>query len=255
MSLKTVLIVAGLVALMALGAASVGLDFLVKHGIETVGPHITGTKVEVDDVNLSIFNGRGSIRGVVIGNPRGFESKYAFKLHQVRIQLVPRSLFGDKIVIREIDVDSPDIHYEKKDDTSNLERLVKNIQANVGGGTGGDTDLGDLADQLTGSRKLQIDHFVLKNAKVRFHDQSLDGQGGLGIPPLSLELHGLGTRPGGATVSEVSAKVMKKVSTRAGLAVTAHLLSLGISQEGRRGRRRASESPEVADGDQEPDEE
>lgn len=239
---------------MALGAGSVGLDFLVRHGIETVGPHVTGTKVEVDDVDLSIFNGRGSISGVVIGNPRGFESKYAFKLHQVRIHLVPRSLFGEKIVIREIYVDSPDVNYEKKEDTINLERLVKNIQANVGSGTGGDTDLGDLADQLTGSRKLQIDHFVLKNAKVRFHDQSLKGQR-LGIPPLSLELHGLGTRPGGATVSEVSAKAMKKVSARVALAVTAQMLSLGMSQEDRRGRRRASESPEGADGDQAPDDE
>jgi hypothetical protein len=254
MSVKKALAVLPVLAVVVLAAWYFGLDFLVRHGIETVGPSLTGTTVEVEDVDLSVFDGRGSIRGLVIGNPRGFQSKYAFKLHQVRIQLVPRSLFGDKIVIREIYVDSPDINYEKKDDTSNLERLVKNIQASVGGGTGGDTDLGDLADQLTGSRKLQIDHFVLKDAKVRFHDQSLNRQG-LGIPPLSLELHGLGTRPGGATVSEVSAKVMKKVSTRAGLAVTAQMLTLGMAQDGGEGRRRVSESPDGAHGDEEPHEE
>jgi hypothetical protein len=254
MSVKKVLAVLLVLAVVVLAAWYFGLDFLVRHGIETVGPSLTGTTVEVEDVDLSVFDGRGSIRGLVIGNPRGFKSKYAFKLHQVRVHLVLRSLLGGKIVIREIYVDAPDINYEKKNDTSNLERIVKNIQANIGGGTGGDADLRDLADQLTGSRKVQVDHFVLKNAKVHVQDEGLKGQP-LEIPPLSVELKHLGMRPGGATVSEVSAKVMKKVSTRAGLAVTAQMLTLGMAQEGGEGRRRASESPDGAHGDEEPHEE
>ena len=198
-------------------------------------------------MDLSIFNGRGSIRGLVIGNPRGFKTNYAFKLDQIRVQLVVRSLFGDEIVIREIYVDAPDVNYEKKRDTSNLERLVKNIEANVGGGSGGGTDLGDLAERLTGSRKVQVDHFVLKEARVHVQDEELKGQP-LEVPPLSLELRHLGARSGGATASELSATVMKKVSGRVALAVTAQMLTLGIARDAKERRKQESESRHGEDG-------
>ena len=67
-------IVIGIVAVLigAFLAADLALDLLVEEAVETVGPVITGTSVELEDVDLSILDGRGSLQGLGIGSgPEG----------------------------------------------------------------------------------------------------------------------------------------------------------------------------------------
>jgi hypothetical protein len=237
------------------------LDLVVEQAIETLGPAITGTSVEIEDVDLSIFDGQGSVKGMVIGNPRGFDTKYAFRLREVGVHLVPRSLFGEKVVIRDIHIDAPDINFEQKDGTNNLERILKHIRSVLGGGGGGEDQAEGEADddgpeaiweQLT-EQKVQIDHFLMKDAQIHAGGSGLEDER-LDIPPLSIELEGLGAGPDGESVARVSAKVMRRVSTRVSLAVAKRMLTLGLGgrDDSAKGGREAgaedtvdSESPDA----------
>jgi hypothetical protein len=248
-------IVIGIVAVLigAFLAADLALDLLVEEAVETVGPVITGTSVELEDVDLSILDGRGSLQGLIIGNPPGFETKYAFRLREVRVHLVPMSLFGDKIVIREIRIDEPKVSFEQKDGNNNLERILRHIQSSLGG-TGGGSANGDaeesdtqaIWEQLT-EQKVQIDHFLMKDAAVHASGGVLEGKS-LEVPPLTIELEGIGSGPDGASVARVSAKVMRRISTRVSLAVTERMLTLGL---GGRGESEKSKRGRKANGDDE----
>ena len=65
---------------------------MIKAGIETIGPKITKTSVNVGSVTLSPLTGKGQIKGLVIGNPHGFTSEAAIKVKDFTIKIVPSSL-------------------------------------------------------------------------------------------------------------------------------------------------------------------
>ena len=48
------------------------LNELVASAIESSGSEVTGTRVSVSGVDISLREGRGSIRGLRIANPAGF---------------------------------------------------------------------------------------------------------------------------------------------------------------------------------------
>ena len=49
-----------------------------KNAITTLGPEMTGVSVEVDDVAITLADGRGEIEGLVVENPRGYQVPHAF---------------------------------------------------------------------------------------------------------------------------------------------------------------------------------
>ncbi len=235
-------------------AADLALDLIVEEAIETLGPAITGTSVELDDVDLSILDGTGSIEGLIIGNPRGFKTKHAFRLREIRVHLVPMTIFGDKIVLREIRIDEPSVNFEQKDGNNNLEGILRHMQSALGGSgdADGETDGNDTAaiwEQLT-EQKVQIDHFLMKDAAVHASGFALEGKP-LDVPPITVELEGLGTGSDGQSVARVSAKVMRHVANRVTLAVTKRMLTLGLGGRGEsakseRGRKTVGDANEEA---------
>ncbi len=77
-----------MLALLAVGGAwwlFASLDGLVKQAIERWGPEITGVTVKVDSVRIEVAEGRGTIRGLVVGSPKGFEAPQALKLGEMRL--------------------------------------------------------------------------------------------------------------------------------------------------------------------------
>ena len=63
------------------------IDSIVKAGIEKYGSEITGTRVSVGSVDISLKSGRGTIRNVVVHNPKGFSSAHVFSLGEITVDL------------------------------------------------------------------------------------------------------------------------------------------------------------------------
>src|SRR5882757_387722 len=132
---KLLYILGGLLVLAIVGVVIVlfSLGSIVKAGINNVGPRITQSKVELLEANISPFSGAGTLKGLTVGNPVGWQTPRAFYLKEISIELEPKSLKGDHIVINRILIDQPEITYETTITNSNLQDLLKNIQQAAGG--------------------------------------------------------------------------------------------------------------------------
>ena len=100
----------------------------IQSNIETFGSRLTQTPVTLDDVNISVLSGKGTIKGLYVGNPEGFKKEFILVLEQIEIALDRKSLFSDKLVIDKIHIKQPQISLEQRLNTSNLKELQRNIE-------------------------------------------------------------------------------------------------------------------------------
>jgi uncharacterized protein involved in outer membrane biogenesis len=199
----------GLVILLILAIVAVGLflDGAVKKGVETVGPMLTKVDVKLDSVSLSLLSGSGKIKGLVVGNPEGFKTPNAIKMGSASLSISPASLLSDKIVVRSMRVEAPEITYEGGLlGGDKLHKILDNVTAAAGRGTGSTNSSGKPA------KKLQIDDFLITGARVNV---SLKGTGGFAAPIALPDIHftGLGQGPDGITAADLTRKVLAEVSS------------------------------------------
>lgn len=207
-AMKTLLaILAGLVVLgvVAFLIVAFSLGSIVKGGVNKMGPKITQSKVELSSARISPFSGQGTLSNLVVGNPAGWQSDYAFSLGNISIDVQPRSLMGDHVVVNSILIERPEIVYETRITSSNLQDLMKNVQQASGSSS-------PQAETKEGKPvKIEVKNFRLENAKIT----AIAGTSRvtLDMPPLLLE--NLGTKEGGLTPQELSIAVMKAVTAQA----------------------------------------
>lgn len=203
--MKKLIRIALVLVLLVVVLAIVGLFYLgniVKSGVERVGPAVTKVPVTLDSAVISILGGSGTLKGFVIGNPEGYKSPEAIKVGTAHVSIVPKSLLGDKVVIRSIKVEAPEITFEKTGITgSNLQKILDNL--------GGEKKPGDAPSKDDGKggaqKKLQVDEFIITGAKVNVKIPFLDPY----IQPLpELKLTNLGQGPEGITGSELGQRVL-----------------------------------------------
>jgi hypothetical protein len=116
MKKKTILLIT-LALLLLVGIASFflllrNLDSLVAAAIKKYGSAATGTAVRVSSVHISLRDGRGTIKELRVGNPKGFSSNPLFTLGEITIDLDTRSLTSKVPVIEVIRIGAPAFRYE-----------------------------------------------------------------------------------------------------------------------------------------------
>lgn len=212
---KIILIVVILAVVLGLAAvilAGVFLNKIVKTGIEAVAPPITQTTVKVAGVSISALSGSAGISGLVVGNPAGFKSDFAISLGKAAVRVEPKSLLGDKVIIRSIEVRAPEITFEGNPfGENNLQKILDNVNAFTGGSAKADTNAPVKSSDAKAGKKLQVDHFILSDAKVTARISGLEGEPfSVTIP--TIEFSNLGTGPDGITAAELTQKVLSQIS-------------------------------------------
>ena len=101
-----------IVLIVALVVAVLSAGRIIKSSIQEIGGLVTKCDINIDDIDLSLLKGKLTIENLVVGNPEGFKTDSAFKLGKVYVDLVPSSLFKDRIIINDIQVIGPEITYE-----------------------------------------------------------------------------------------------------------------------------------------------
>ncbi len=66
----------GVFVLMTLGTG-------IKTVVETLGPEMTQAQVTLSSAKISLLSGDGRLKGLVIGNPEGFDTENAFALGEI----------------------------------------------------------------------------------------------------------------------------------------------------------------------------
>ena len=199
--------VGGILAYRLLGS----LDRIVKSGVETFGPEITQADVRLDSVDVDLSTGKLALNGLVVGNPKGFETPEALKLDRISVTMDMRSLTKTPIVIDEIMIQAPAVTYELGGSGSNLDALSKNIDAYSGKNGKHDRD-----DQ---GPKLLIRNLYIKNGKINVSMKALKGKT-LASPLPDVHMRDIGKSSGGATPGQVAKAVMGKITAGTGTAIS-----------------------------------
>lgn len=201
---KKPLVILGVVAALLL-VAYIGLSFflgsIVRAGVNSFGPKLTKTKVELAGAQLSPLTGSGSLSGLFVGNPAGWSSDKAFYLGKIQMKVQPFSIFGDHIVIDEIIIDQPEFVYETKIISSNIKDLLKNIEDFTGSGGA------EPASKSGKPIKFVVKKFRLTNGKAKLGV----GPAALPLPLPPISLNDLGVKEGGITPDQLVGAVMKNV--------------------------------------------
>ncbi len=199
----------GVLILVVVAAICVGLflDSAVKRGIETVGPMVAKVDVKLDAVSLSLLSGSGKVKGLVVGNPEGYKTPSAIQVGQASLALQPGSLFADKVVIKSVNVEAPEVTFETDLKGNNLSKIVSNLQGTTSGGQS------QPATSKSASRKLQVDDFLIRGAKLHVSVTPL-GQSAT-VPLPDIHLTALGTGPDGITAAELTKQVLQAIEKEA----------------------------------------
>ncbi len=209
------------------------LDSLVKAAVEKFGSQATGAKVTLNAVKILPTDGKGTISGLTLGNPKGFATGYAIKVGRADIVIDMKTLTESTVVIKEIRIASPDVIFEQGTDGSNFDAIRKNVEdyiGEVGGGTGGKS--GEKSGGKSGGKKLIIENFIITNGTVNVSAAILGGRK-VTAPLPDIHLRDIGRQENGASPGAVAEKIIAAIGGGAGNAVAA--LGLGIGKGIRQG--------------------
>ena len=219
---KFILIGLGLLGLVVVGVVvyvMLNINPLVKHAINTYGPRMTGTEVAVEDVSLSVFSGQGSLSGLIVGNPKGFQEKLLMSLGRVEVGVDLGTVTSEQIVINEVVLLSPHITYEQTGRSpSNFEVLMESIQKS----TSGDKPA-EPADttQAKAKKTMLVKDFWLKNGQATVSMTGLAGESlTVDLPTIHL------TDVGGDTPPDV---VVEEIMNAIFMTVQQSILDIGVA--------------------------
>jgi hypothetical protein len=192
------------------------INGIVKASIEDYGSAATKTSVKVGSVSLGVFQGKGVIAGLEVGNPEGFATARALSFDNITVKIDPSSLLGSgPILVHEISVEKPSVTYEARGILSNLGTIQKNVSdyaSAVGGASKGK------------GRKLVIENLYLRGGTISINHSALGGEALSAELPL-IHLKNIGKGGGGANAAAVTTQVLGAILSAATKAAAAKLVA------------------------------
>jgi uncharacterized protein involved in outer membrane biogenesis len=225
-------IVAAIVALAVIATIVIGvfLDRIVKKGIEVYGPQMTKVSVTVDAVHLSLLTGSAKVNGLVVGNPEDYKTPRAISVGTIAVGVDPMTVFSEKIVIRSIRLESPDITFEGGLGGNNLSKILDNVDSTEKNAPRGGTLSTNAAAQPKSVKKYEVDDLVITGAKVHVSLTGMDGQE-MTLPLPEIHLTDLGKSGQGITATDLTRRVLAAITSSTIRTVANAATNLGQSAE------------------------
>lgn len=167
---KALIVVAVIIVLVVIALVLLfsNLNSLVAKAIEKHGSEVTQTSVSVSGVDISLREGRGTIKGLKIASPEGFEARDAFSLEDITVDIDIQSLRGEPVVIDEIRIQAPVVSAEiTEKGASNIDQLRKNVQAYTSGPKEDDAESGGQA------KRIRIKQFIFEQGSIEVDASAL----------------------------------------------------------------------------------
>ena len=181
---------------------------LVEAAIEEAGPQYLGVTVDVEEIDLSFSDGVAEVRGVVVGNPVGFDGPYSVKVDRTLVELDPEGISGDVIRIKRIAVDGADVAVIAKGLDTNLQAIAD--RAGAGDSGGADEGPVDGVDTVGEEIRVVVERLDFTNASARLRSNLL-AETTISIP--DVHLTNVGESGSGATMAEVAAQLLQPIVT------------------------------------------
>ena len=227
---KKILLATGITLLvLAVGGSivtAIFLDDIVKKGVETVGPQIAKVPITLNAVHLGLLTGSAKVKGLVVGNPDGYKTPYAISVGLAEVGVNPASILSDKIVIRSIHVEAPEISFEGNPlGKNNLGDIMDslNAMAKAGGPPATSTATKGAAKP---AQKIEVDDFLITGAQVHVAITGL-GSKEMTLPLPDIHLTNLGRGGDGLTPTDLTRAVMSAITAATIKAVASAATDLG----------------------------
>ncbi len=194
------------------------LNSLVAEAIEKHGSDVTDTSVGVSGVDISIREGRGSIKGLTVASPDGFEADNAFSLGDITVDIDLNSVREHPVVIEEIRIQAPVVNAEiNGSGVSNIDELRKRVQAYTAK-LSSDGHAGEEGEAEGESQTLRIKRFIFEQGRIEL-DASALGVDKKTITLPEIRLNDIGGAKGAAPdeitrviLTTVTNKVLKEIA-------------------------------------------
>jgi hypothetical protein len=199
-----------------LGSATTGVaNWLVPKKLDT--------RFHLGKVDLNAYKGSVKLHNFQLDNPKGYDDAEAVKLDYASVEMVPSSVVGDVIHIKEIVLDGVYLSYLSKNGVSNFDAILSKLSD--GEESKDDVSGEDEKEKAEKSKKrFMIDKIVISNLKFKYEM--------LTIPvPVTITLTDIGKDSDGVTMSQALMEILDdliKTVMRTGNALT-DILSLTAS--------------------------
>lgn len=174
----------------------------IRRGIEIAGSNALGVPVTVTGVSLSPFTGEGSIRGLSVANPEGFDAPYIIELGGLDIAFNVDSLFADVIEINRILISDAKITYETKLVSDNIRALLDNLPR------GNAAPVVEANPDAAATPRVIIHDFLMENPQISLHTR-------VASAPISLSdihLQNIGEQNNAVTVAEAARQIVGAIN-------------------------------------------
>jgi hypothetical protein len=160
-----------LLAILLAGAilvAGLNAGRILKHAVNTYGPARTKTEVRLGDVDIQLFDAQATLKELYIGNPQDFILPKLLSAQSVFIRFERASLLGNPLVLDRLEINAPDIGYEKTLKTDNFKAFLQNMKTSPAGAPAEQPDNATAASgkKKKKGRKVIIRELVIRNAQV-----------------------------------------------------------------------------------------
>ncbi|MGE5173270.1 MAG: hypothetical protein ACM3MD_05515 [Betaproteobacteria bacterium] len=198
-SVLALIVVAGLIFLWT------NINWIVKSAIEHYGSQTTRTSVRVASVSIKLAQGKGTIEGLTVANPKGYTAAHVLSLGSISVRIVPSTVTSTPVVIDDIRISAPQIIYEMDSSgTANVDVLKKNIASS-------DSAPKRPADKKKPGKetRLRIKKLVIENGRVDA-SVAVPGSRPQAITLKRIEMTDIGGQAG-ATPEQVAKQVLSAI--------------------------------------------
>jgi len=174
---------------------------LVTTAVNRYGPSLAKTNVHLTEAHISPLSGDGTLDHLIVANPKGWSSNNALSLKTIHVSVEPSSIFSDHVVIKEIEIDGPEVLYETRVLTSNIGDLVKGLQHDQARGT-------EDAKTKSGSTiHFEVEHLLIKDGVIKL---SVAGAAPIPLTMPTVDMHNLGSG-GGITSTQLATLITETI--------------------------------------------
>jgi len=200
---KKVLLVVILIPLVLIAGAWIFLDHLAKKAVEIGGEQAMGVPTAVDSISLKPISGKGTIKGLQVSNPQGFESPFFMHLDKGAAAMDVGSVFKDTVVMNTIELDGFEVYLEKTDAGSNYKVILDNMKKGEE----------EQVPEEEGGKKFLVQEVVVKDIRVHA-DIVLVAKRTIDLNIEEIRLENVGSDTGaGVVMSDLMGTIVKAVLT------------------------------------------
>jgi hypothetical protein len=226
--MKVIKVIAGIIIVLVIVVSGVlffglsKINSIVEEAIETVGSNTLQTAVNVAAVDIILLEGKGSVKGFTVANPKGFSSNNLISVGDIGLQIDVGSIAKDVKVIKEVYIDAIALRAEQKNmlDT-NIQTLINNLNSSAGAST--TQTKGENQQSSDSEIRLMIESLRIGDSSIALETENFGGRT-VNLPGYVQK--NIGDKNKGLTPEQISQVIMNSVLARAKQAVKKELEDL-----------------------------